>query len=51
VVALDEQGKPTTVPELVLETDEDVRRNKEANDRRRRRLADAAKEKRGRKTR
>jgi len=49
VVALDEQGKPTAVPELVLETDEDVRRNKEANDRRRRRLADAAKGERGRK--
>jgi len=38
VVALGTDGKPTEVPELVLETDEDIRRNKEANERRRRRL-------------
>ena len=42
VVALDEDGKPTEVPELILETDEDARRNREANERRKRRLEDAA---------
>jgi len=42
VVALDTDGKPTEVPELILETDEDARRNREANERRRRRLEDAA---------
>jgi acyl-CoA hydrolase len=48
VVALDDQGKPSQVPELVLETDEDIRRNREANERRRRRLMDAAEAKRDR---
>ena len=38
VVALGTNGKPTAVPELVLETEEDIRRNREANERRRRRL-------------
>jgi len=38
VVALDGNGKPTEVPELILETDEDTRRNREANERRKRRL-------------
>ncbi len=47
VVALDDDGKPTQVPELVLETDEDVRRNEEANERRSHRLKDAVKGKRG----
>jgi acyl-CoA hydrolase len=41
VVALDGNGKPTEVPELILETDEDARRNAEANERRKRRLEDA----------
>lgn len=40
VVALDGNGKPTEVPELILETDEDARRNREANERRKRRLED-----------
>ena len=44
VVALDENGKPTEVPELILETDEDARRNREANERRKRRLEDATSE-------
>ena len=38
VVALDRDGKPTEVPELILETEEDARRNAEANERRKRRL-------------
>lgn len=41
VVALDAQGRPTEVPELVLENDEEVRRSGEANERRKRRLEDA----------
>ena len=40
VVALDGNGKPTEIPELVLETAEDARRNREANERRKRRLED-----------
>jgi acyl-CoA hydrolase len=44
VVALDGNGKPTEVPELILETDEDTRRNREANERRKRRLEDATSE-------
>lgn len=42
VVALDGNGKPTEVPELILETDEDARRNMEANERRKRRLENTA---------
>jgi acyl-CoA hydrolase len=37
-VALDENGKPTSVPPLILETGEDKRRNTEAQARRRIRL-------------
>jgi acyl-CoA hydrolase len=37
-VALDENGKPTSVPPLILETEEDKRRNTEAQARRRIRL-------------
>lgn len=37
-VALDAQGRPTEVPELVVETDEEQRRWNEALERRRRRL-------------
>ena len=37
-VALDENGKPTSVPPLILETEEDKRRNTEARARRRIRL-------------
>jgi len=39
-VALDRKGRPTEVPPLVLETDEDRRRNNEANARRAIRLGE-----------
>lgn len=39
-VALDRQGHPSSVPPLVLETDEDRRRNREAKARRDTRLAE-----------
>jgi acyl-CoA hydrolase len=41
-VAQDEHGRPVEVPPLVLETDEDRRRNADAQERRRRRLERAA---------
>jgi len=37
-VALDKDGKPVAVPPLILETDEEVRRNREAQERREFRL-------------
>lgn len=43
VVALDRQGRPTMVPELVLETEDEIRRNGEANRRREARLAELKK--------
>ena len=42
-VALDEAGKPTVAPPLILETDDEVRQNLEAQQRRERRLRDKAK--------
>lgn len=44
-VALDKDGKPMTVPPLILETDEERRRNREARTRRETRLAEKRKEK------
>jgi uncharacterized protein (TIGR00369 family) len=44
-VAFDEKGKPTEVPPLILETDEENRRNCEAQIRRRDRLAQKEREK------
>lgn len=44
-VALDSNGRPLPIPPLVLETDEEMRRNKEAKDRRIIRLAERTKEK------
>ena len=44
-VALDSNGRPLPIPPLVLETDEEKRRNKEAKDRRIIRLAERTKEK------
>ena len=43
-VALDMQGRPREVPQLILETDDDRRRNREAADRRKIRLAEKARE-------
>lgn len=43
-VAIDRQGKPVPVPPLILENDEDRRRNCEAKDRRAMRLAERNKE-------
>lgn len=44
-VALDENGKPKEVPPLLLETEEDKRRNLEAQERRKMRLAEKEREK------
>lgn len=44
-VALDNQGRTAPVPSLVLETEDDFRRNREAMERRARRLAERAQEK------
>jgi acyl-CoA hydrolase len=43
-VALDENGRPKELPPLLLESDEDMRRNREARSRREARLAEKAKE-------
>ncbi len=43
-VALDAQGKPCPVPELILETDDERRRNSEAKCRRQMRLAEKVRE-------
>ena len=42
-VALDRQGRPAAVPTLILETDGDRRRNREAKARREQRLAERKK--------
>jgi uncharacterized protein (TIGR00369 family) len=44
-VALDGQGQPLPLPPMILETDEEKRRNREAKVRRETRLAEKAKEK------
>lgn len=44
-VALDENFRPRSVPPLILETEADRRRNRQAEDRRRVRLAEKTKEK------
>jgi len=44
-VALDKDGKPMQVPPLILETDEDKRRNRQALERRKLRIAEKKKEK------
>jgi acyl-CoA hydrolase len=43
-VALDAQGRPRTVPSLILETGEEKRRNQEAASRRETRLAEKKRE-------
>ncbi len=47
-VALDDQGRPTPVPPLILESEEERRRNREARQRRKLRLAEKARERRNR---
>jgi acyl-CoA hydrolase len=44
-VALDESGRPKKVPPLILESEDEMRRNQEARMRREARLAEKAKEK------
>ena len=44
-VALDRNNRPTPLPPLILETDDEIRRNYEAKTRRERRLAEKTKEK------
>ena len=44
-VALDDNGRPRTAPELILETEEDRRRNHEARIRREQRLSEKKQEK------
>jgi uncharacterized protein (TIGR00369 family) len=44
-VALDRNNRPMPLPPLILETDDEVRRNREAKERRERRLAEKTKEK------
>ncbi len=44
-VSLDEQGKPCDIPPLIIETGDEERRNREAKERRRIRLAQNSKEK------
>lgn len=48
-VALDKNGKPTPLPGVILETDEEKRRNAEAVERRKTRLAEKKREAAGRK--
>ncbi len=43
-VALDEHGKPTEVPKLVLETEDEKRRNRQAAERRKIRIAEKERE-------
>lgn len=43
-VALDKEGKPREVPPLILETEEEVRRNREAKTRRAQRVAERRQE-------
>lgn len=44
-VALDENGQPREVPPIILETHDEIRRNREARARRKMRLAERSKEK------
>jgi len=44
-VALDENGRPKEIPPVIIESDEEIRRNFEAAERRRRRLAERQSEK------
>ena len=47
-VALDDEGRPAAVPPLVLESENEIRRNREAQDRRRTRLAERERERQAR---
>jgi acyl-CoA hydrolase len=44
-VALDRNNRPIPLPPLILETDDEIRRNREAKERRERRLAEKTKKK------
>ncbi len=44
-VALDENGRPKKIPSLILETEDEKRRNRESQERRRSRLAEKKREK------
>jgi acyl-CoA hydrolase len=43
-VSLDTSGRPSELPPLIFETEEEIRRNREAQDRRRARIKEKAKE-------
>jgi len=47
-VALDENGKPKEIPPVIIESDKEIRRNREAAERRKRRLAERQSEEKGR---
>ena len=47
-VALDENGRPKEIPPVIIESDKEIRRNREAVERRKRRLAERQSEEKGR---
>ena len=47
-VALDENGRPKEIPPVIIESDKEIRRNREAAERRKRRLAERQSEEKGR---
>jgi len=47
-VALDENGRPKEIPPVIIESDKEIRRNREASERRKRRLTERQSEEKGR---